>query len=377
MAPRKPTVLVFGTYDLGDVRPRTVCAAMRSLGWRLRICQGVMWPDAAAKLTVAKGRGTWRALVRAAFVYPRLILRALAQAPFDLMLVTSGGYLDILFGWWIARVAGARLIFDPLYGLYETIVEDRQLAAPHGLWARLVRLIERLCFRLADVVLVDTEEHREYFAAHVGLSPRRIMVIPVGAEDDLFAEPLTGPARKPSEPLEVLFYGSMIPLHGADTIVRAAHLLGDADVRFTLVGQGQTSAQLEAMARDLGCTNLRFVGNVPYGAILAMIRQADVCLGIFGTTRKTQLVVPTKVFECVAAGKPVVTGDTPAVRRLFHVGDHLLAVPCGDAEALAQAVLRLRRDVALRRSLGQAARQWYLERFTARALAEPLRALEG
>ncbi|MGB3087478.1 MAG: glycosyltransferase family 4 protein [Phycisphaerae bacterium] len=372
MASQRPTVLVFGTYDLDDVRPRTVCGAMRSLGWRLRVCHSVLWAEEVAKLTVVDGRGMWRVLKRAMLVYPSLFLRALMHAPFDLMLITSGGYLDMLLGWWIARLAGARLLFDPLYGLYETVVEDRRLIAPRSLCARVIKVIERFCFRLADVVLVDTEEHCDYFAQRLNLSRRRIIVIPVGAEDQFFAA-VSPPDKEPSPVLQVLFYGSMIPLHGADTIVRAARLIDAADVRFTLVGRGQMSERLEAIARDLGCNNVRFMPSVPYATILEMVRNTDVCLGIFGTTAKAQYVVPTKVFECVAAGRPVVTGDTAAIRRLFRPGEHLLTVPCGNPQALAHAILQIRDDPVLRRNLGEAARRWHLAHFTARALAKPLR----
>jgi glycosyltransferase involved in cell wall biosynthesis len=323
------------------------------------------------------GAGLLRFLLRAAVVCPGLVLRALARVPFDCMLVTCGGYVDILMALVPARVAGAALVFDPLFGLYETVVEDRGLVRRGTLAAWMVAGIERLCYRMADVVLTDTEEHRRYVLGRIGLSPRRVFVVPVGAEDDLFY-PRAGPARRDGRrAVEILFYGSMIPLHGADTIIRAASRVRDASSRFTLVGHGQTSDTVETLARDLDCRNVRFVPPVAYHRVPELIAAADICLGIFGTTRKAQDIVPTKVFECLAMAKPVVTGDTPATRRLFRPGEHLVTVPCGDAGALAEALERLARDPPRRQALGRAGRAWYEAHFAKAALARRLQPIEA
>ena len=377
MADHRPTVLVFGTYDLGGGRLRSVLGAMRHRGWRIEACHARLWEGSAAKVAVFRGTRLLHLMARAAVLYPLLVARALGRLPVDFMLIPTGGFLDILFGWPAARLAGARVIFDPLYGVHETVVEDRRLVPPQSLTARATRWADRLCFRLADVVLIDTEEHAEYLARTVGLARRRMIVVPVGAEDDLFLAPADAPPRNAPAGLDVLFYGTMIPLHGADAIVRAACLITDPEVRFTLVGRGQMSGEIEALARDLKSANIRFVPDVPYEALPRLIRDADVCLGIFGTTAKAQYIVPTKLYQCMAMGRPVVTGDTPATRRLFRPGEHLLTVPCGNAAALAGAILRLKNDPALRRRLGAAARAWYTERFAAGALAAPLAPLEA
>lgn len=376
MKSRKPIVAFFGTVDIDNGRARSVCDAMRHLGWHIEPCHLRFWRGTASKLGALRLVGLLRTLARSAVLYPRLVLRALGMRPFDVMLISTGGYLDILFGWIAARVAGAVVVFDPLYGLSETIIDDRRLLSPRGLPAWAIRTLERLCFRLADVVLVDTQEHMEYFARQVGVPRQRMIVVPVGAEDGLFHPPAD--ARPPgSGRVNVLFYGSMIPLHGAETIIRAAHLVNDPDVGFTIVGRGQMSDRVESLARELGCDNIRFVPNVPYETVPDLIAAADICLGIFGTTQKAQDVVPTKVYQCVAMGKPVVTGDTPAVRRLFRPGEHLLTVPCGDAAALAAAVVWLKNDPPLCDRLGRAARRRYEQRFSAQALAQPLKQLEA
>jgi glycosyltransferase involved in cell wall biosynthesis len=371
--------VAFGTWGPSDGRPRATFEAFEHLGWRLERCHALLFASSSAKVDAVRGRGgTGRTLLRAVGVYALLALRALCRLPFDCLVVTSGGYLDILAGWLPARVAGAVLVFDPLYGLYETVVDDRGLVRPGTAAAGAVRLLERLCFRLADVVVTDTTEHRRDLVRRIGLAPRRVLVVPVGADDAVFQP---GPARddrpQGGQTVEVLFYGTMIPLHGAETIVRAAARLADAPVRFTLIGKGQTSGAVERLARDLGCRNVRFLDAVPFADLPGRIAEADICLGIFGTTQKARDVVPTKVYQCLAMGKPVVTGDTPAVRTLFRPGEHLVTVPCGDGERLAQAVGRLAADPARRRALGRAGRAWYEANAATAARARRLRPIEA
>ena len=76
------------------------------------------------------------------------------------------------------------------------------------------------------------------------------------------------------------------------------------------------------------------------------IVQADVCLGIFGDTQKTQRVIPNKVYECLAMQKPVITADTPAMRELFDESDMML-VKAANSESLVDAIIYLKKNPEL------------------------------
>jgi glycosyltransferase involved in cell wall biosynthesis len=180
-----------------------------------------------------------------------------------------------------------------------------------------------------------------------------------------------GSAPAPPGRCEVLFYGSMIPLHGVDVIVGAARRLASApEIQFHLIGQGQT---LSATSQSGGESPLRRTASVPYEALPAAIAHATLCLGIFGTSDKARRVVPHKVYEAAAMGQPIITADTPAIREAFPEGS-LALVPAGDADALADTILALCADPARRERLGAAARQRFEEAFSTPAIAASLRA---
>ena len=86
--------------------------------------------------------------------------------------------------------------------------------------------------------------------------------------------------------------------------------------------------------------------------LIGEIDNSDVCLGIFGDTPKTSLVIPNKVYEALAMARPVITADTPAIRELFDENDMLLVKPA-DPESLAEGILRLKRDPLLRKKIAE------------------------
>ena len=123
-------------------------------------------------------------------------------------------------------------------------------------------------------------------------------------------------------------------------------MLGDDRRRFRLIGDGQERPAAERLAKELQLDNVDFVDAVSETELAGEIARASICLGVFGTTDKAQRVVANKVFQCAAAGRAVITADTPAIRTAF--GDALVTVPVGDAAALADAVRGLRGDERVR-----------------------------
>jgi glycosyltransferase involved in cell wall biosynthesis len=96
---------------------------------------------------------------------------------------------------------------------------------------------------------------------------------------------------------------------------------------------------------------------------------------VFGSGRKASMVVPNKVWQAAAAGRPLVTRDGPGLREVLTPGEHCVAVPAGDASALAGAITQLLDDPARAERLGRAARAHVLDRFAPERQAARLRTL--
>lgn len=152
-------------------------------------------------------------------------------------------------------------------------------------------------------------------------------------------------------PFTVHFHGSFIPLQGVDCIIKAAKLLENNSVRFNILGDGQTYPETKKLAADLGLKNVNFINRVEYERLPDYVNLGDVCLGIFGRTKKAGRVIPNKVYEYAAMRKPVITADTPAIRELFDDRDMLLIEPT--PESLALAIRDLKKDPVLRETISE------------------------
>lgn len=276
----------------------------------------------------------------------------------------------------LAFLARRRVVFDPLVSRYETKILDWRRRPPGSLTAWWNFRIDSWAFRLAGLVLADTGEHKEYYCRTFGVPAGKVEVLPLGFDDDLFRP---GPEQKrdPSRPFTVLFFGSFLPLHGADVVVRAAKLVADEDrsIRFRIIGSGQTFPAVRAEADRLGLRNVEFEGWTPAGRLPARIAEADLCLGIFGSTAKAVRVVPHKIYQSLAMRKPLITLRTPAVLEFFVHREHLFLCDAPEPGPLAEAILELRKDNALRSRIADGGYALVKERFSPEAVGRLLLAI--
>ena len=322
---KSPTteIVFFGGYDPDYPRNAIIRKGLERLGVKVRSC---------------RADGSRRAVFR----YPLLLARffSTGMGRDTPLFVPDFRHKDVPLAWMLSRMPRRELIFDPLVSRYETRVLDRGDAEDGSAQARHNWNIDRITMRMSDVVLADTDAHAAFYAGEFDVDERKVRTLYLGYDDTVFSRL---PAREPDGVFRVLFYGSFLPLHGTDVIVEAARLLENG-FRFRIVGSGQTMDEFRRRADGIGGNRLEFSGNVPESELPGLISEADAVLGVFGTTPKTGMVIPNKVYQSMACGRPVVTADTPAIREIFTPGEHIVCVPPGDAVLLAGELKRLKDD---------------------------------
>ncbi|MEP6892860.1 MAG: glycosyltransferase [Gaiellaceae bacterium] len=347
-------VLAYGTYQRDYPRNAQVRSCLRAAGVEVGERHIDVWDGT---------RDAWRAgpaaVARLALAEVRLALSHRERA--DALLVGYPGHLDL----GSARIAarGRPIVFDPLVSLYDTLVADRGRFTPTSLAGRSLRRLDRAAFRAADVVVADTAAHAAFYTDQYGVEPGRLHVCLVGAEDRLFY-----PEPHPEEPFSALFVGKLIPLHGLETILKAARLA--PELPFRIVGSGQLAGSLAAAP-----PNVTHVPWIEYEELPIVIRAAGCALGIFGTSAKAARVIPNKAFQALACGTPLVTADTPAARELLTDGMDSVLVPAGDADALAAALRHLAADPRRSREIADAGRRTYEARASEAVLGQTWRVL--
>jgi glycosyltransferase involved in cell wall biosynthesis len=358
-------VCYFGTYKPDYPRNRIVIDGLREAGVEVVECNVPLWGSTEERISLASGK--WLSLAflyKFALAYITLIRKELSVPEYDVMLVGYPGQLDMylarLLTWRRRRV----LVFDVLMSLHQIFVE-RQLNQVSPTITRLVYWVEWGACRIADGIILDTESHREYFCQKYNLSPEKFRLVPLGA-DERVCYPLERTASA-SQTFRVVYHGQFVPLHGVEHIIHAARLLVDyPEIQFELIGEGATKSLAEDMVKEYGLPNVSFAGWVNKDELAQRLALADVCLGVFGTTQQALCTVPNKIWEGLAARKPVITGNTPAVRELLTHGQHLYLCEPGNPESLAEAILTLYNDPSLRERLARQGYAYLRDRFSMR-----------
>ncbi|WP_426592743.1 glycosyltransferase [Cellulomonas sp. McL0617] len=337
------TIVATGTYDAG-VHPRigVIVEGLRERGWdvdeiveplRLDTAQRVEMlrrPQLLPRLVVALASAWWR-------LAPSLRARRRHGPRPTAVLVGHLGHFDI---------AAVRRLMRPAPVVLDFLISGATTADDRGVGGRLKRRLlvglDAFALRRADLVVVDTQEH---LAALPEAVQERALVVPVGADARWF-DAAHVPRVTADSPMSVVFYGLFTPLQGTPVIAEALRLL-DGLVEATVVGTGQDESEVDKVL--VGVPGVTRVSWVAPDELPALVAAHDVCLGIFGTSRKALSVVPNKAFQGAAAGCVVVTGDTAPQRRTL--GDTAIFVPPGDAVALAEALRALALDPARRRDM--------------------------
>ena len=260
--------------------------------------------------------------------------------------------------------AGRPVVFDPLIGTTITRVVD------FGWWWRrpLARLRDRRDFGRADHLIFDTEAHRAWSVATLGLDAERTHVLHIGSDTAAFPAVGVRPWR-PGDPLTVGFYGSYVPLQGGEVIIEAASRLAHRrEIGFELIGDVDASRAVRRARYRFPDARVEYVPHLGFDELAGRLRGYDVCLGVFGASLKADVVAPNKLYHYAALGKPIVTRESRGAREVFGDGEVLFVEPT--AEALATAIEALADDPSFARSLGEAAARRTREHLTERHVAE-------
>ena len=376
-------VCFFGTYTTAQGYPvnRVILKGLRRAGIVVDECRQALWGGFLHELFARPKLSALLSLCwRLPLCYGRLLISYVAMSEHRWVVVGYPGYIDVLVARALNWRRRRRIALVAFISLYDTAVLDRAQVAASSWKGKLLKLLDRISFAAADVVLVDTNAHGQHFAELFGLPNDKFIRSFVGEDDDEFRPSDKATAATSSLPaFEALFFGTYVPLHGIEVIVDAAGLLsGERDISFTVIGNGQLfpSIREDAARRDI--SNIDFIDRwVTTQELIAYIERAQVCLGIFGHTPKAARVIPYKVFDALAMRRPVITRDSPAVRELLVHGESaLLCEP--EAQSLAASLLQLRNEPALASRLAHNGYQCYRQHGSPDAVGRALvDSLEG
>lgn len=296
----------------------------------------------------------------------------------DVVWGTSPPIFQGVTAWLLARLKRAQFLFEvrdlwPEFAVAVGVLKNPVLIAL-SLW------LERFLYRRADRIIVNSPGYRAHVLERGGLTGG-VEVIPNGADPTMFHPEARGEAFRARYGLQdsfvVLYAGAHGMSNDLGVALQAAALLQSRapQVRLVLVGDGKEKPNLQKQATELCLSNVLFLPAVPKAGMAEVLAAADACLAILKPIEAYKKPYPNKVFDYMAAGRPIVLAIDGAIREVVEAAGCGLFVPPGDPKALAEAICTLAADREHARQMGLAGRAYLERHFNRQQLAEQLLAI--
>jgi len=229
---------------------------------------------------------------------------------------------------------------------------------------RLAKLEEQTA-QNAKLIVTISNYSLEKIQKHYGVEQSKVRIVPNGVDVEKFKPMDVEAARLQfglgNEPC-VLFVGSLIHRKGLPFLVEAAKKIvkQQTETKFLIVGEGPLKSQLDSSLKTANLSgNFRFLGNLKENVLSAVYNCADVF--VLPSIQEGQGIV---LLEAQASGKPVVAFDVGGVNEAVRNGETGLLVKRGSSDELADGLLKLLGDRALRERMGVSGRRFVTENFT-------------
>jgi glycosyltransferase involved in cell wall biosynthesis len=287
------------------------------------------------------------------------IPRALAIRP-DVILAMTDPPVAGIAGAFVARLAGRSFVYN-IRDMYPDMAIGGDIVRP-SVWVEAWEKMHRRALKRAARVIVLGDDMRDRILAK-GLEPVRVVVVRDGAS-------LAASVPNPGDPGVqkivqeircgfpfVVLHAGNLGFYGAwDTLLQAAEILRNENTGFVFIGDGANRAALEASTAN--SPNVRFLPFRPFEQLPQVMMAGDVHLV---TVRRglEGVVVPSKLYSILAAGRPVLVvaaAGSDAARIVTESGCGLAADP-RDPAAVAAAICELRSDPARLAEMGRRARE--------------------
>jgi len=296
----------------------------------------------------------------------------------DLVWGTSPPIFQGATAWALARLKRVPFLFEvrdlwPAFAVAVGVLRNPLLI-------RLSEWLERFLYRHADQVLVNSPGFLEHVRRR---GARHLALVSNGSDTSMFDPHADGYNFREKHDLVGKFVALYAGAHGMSNdlivVLAAAQILRDEPgITIVLLGDGKEKPALMAHAQELELPNVRFLPPLPKSEMSQALAAADACIAILKPVELYKTVYPNKVFDYMAAGRPVVLAIDGVIRQVVEKAGAGLPVPPGDAVALAQAIRALASSRETAHAMGMAGRLCVETEFDRPALAEQLaQVLEG
>jgi glycosyltransferase involved in cell wall biosynthesis len=290
----------------------------------------------------------------------------------DLVWGTSPPIFQGVTAWALARIKGAKFLFEvrdlwPQFAIAVGVLKNPILIA-------LSEWLERFLYRHADKVMVNSPGFLEPVTSR---GAKRVDLIPNGADPSMFDPADSGAAFRQSNKLKDKFVALYAGAHGMSNdlqiILESARLLADEkNIHIVLLGDGKEKPALMAQAKAMNFLNVTFLPSVPKTEMASALAGADACIAILKPLEEYKTTYPNKVFDYMAAGRPVVLAIDGVIREVVEAANCGIFAAPGNAKEISAAIRTLAANAGQSRVMGVQGRKYLEENFSRAVIGEKL-----
>jgi colanic acid biosynthesis glycosyl transferase WcaI len=300
-----------------------------------------------------------KGVIRRSLSYVSFLVSAIFVAPFlpraDVLVSSSPHFFCGIAGWPVSKLRRMPWVLD-IRDLWPDSVVAVGAMRP-SLAIRFLQSTERFAYRNAARIVSASDAFIPHFRA-CGVAGGKLSVVTNGVNLADFENRRDTTSFRRKHGLEGKFLAVYAGTHGMahqlEVILQAADRLRErADIRFLLVGDGAERELLAAQCRAMALDNVLMLDRVSHDQIPAILMASDAAIVTLRPTPLFELVIPSKIFEAMAARKPIILGVKGKARQIIEEGACGLAFTPGDPVGLADRIVELSGDPALGKMLGE------------------------
>ncbi|MBK9706707.1 MAG: glycosyltransferase family 4 protein [Acidobacteria bacterium] len=307
------------------------------------------------------------------FFFSSFLLGSVMTARPDVVVGTSPQFFCAVSAYLLSVIKRAPFVFEVRDIWPQSAVELGALKNP--LIIRALESIEHFLYRRARLIIVVAEATRPYLLAK-GVNPDKIRIVPNGI-DAKYLESATATPEEIREQYDlngkfmVSYIGTHGMSHALDVVLKAAgRLRDDTSVRFLFVGEGAEKEKLKKLALEFKLDNITFVGEQPRERLLAFYRASDVSLVPLKRLDIFKKVLPSKLFELMGVGCPVICSVEGEAAELVKRSGGGECIEPENVDSLVVSIRRLEKNKELRLQMSANGRTFVREFYLRSKLAE-------
>ena len=236
-----------------------------------------------------------------------------------------------------------------------------------GLLYRLAEKWERNCYKQAQKILVNSPAIFEELKCVKGVSPKKMELVLNGADLEFFQKTNNGDKIDEEYDIKdkfvVLYTGLLGFAQAPEIMIEAAKILkNNKSIVFLIVGGGPLKKNLESRIKNLELKNVILTGQRPRKEMPDFVGRGDICLVPYKNSFTFQKNVPSKMFDYMSSGKPIIINLEGAASDIIRKAQAGFVVEPENASALAKAIEQLYDNRFLRKKMGDLGKS-YAEKY--------------